>query len=264
MAKDPQLLNEDLKVSTTKGKILNYLSKYTTEGGFPDVVVSNIEAKTYLDTLFDAILLKDVVKRYKVRFPQKLYELAIYLLSNFTGEFSFTRLKNILNFRSVATVENYVNFMEEAYLIITLNRFSYKVQQQSRAPKKIYVIDNGFVLAKAFHFSENFGKLMENIVFIELVQRGYKPNNNIFYYKTKNYREVDFVIKDGLKIKKLMQVTYKIDFDSKEREIKSLLEASDELKCGDLIVINRDIEKEEKLGNKIIRFIPLWKWLLKL
>lgn len=255
---------KEIDLPETKGKILNYLNEYLKNGGFPEVVVKNLEAKTYLDTLADAILLKDVVKRYKVRFSQKIYDLFLYLVSNFTNEFTFTKLKNNLNFNSVNTVQNYLSYLEEAYLIFSLNRFSFKAKEQIKTAKKVYLVDNGFVLAKSFQFSQDLGKLMENLVFGELLKRGLKVNENIFYYQTRNQKEIDFVIKEGTKIKNLIQVVYQFsDSEIQKREIKSLIEASQELKCDNLTIVTWDTEKEEKIKDKKIKITPFWQWLLE-
>jgi predicted AAA+ superfamily ATPase len=263
-AKNFELDKEKLHLPEIKGKILNLLSEYIFSGGFPEVVVKNLDAKIYLETLFDAILLKDVVKRYKVRFVPQIYDLAIYLLSNFSSEFSFTKIKNILGLKSVTTTQNYVRYLEESYLLFMLNRFSFKLKEQIKAPKKIYTVDNGFVLAKTFQLSVNIGKLMENAVFCELLRRNFRPNLDLFYYKAKNGKEVDFVVKQGSKAEKLIQVCYNTsDPKTKEREIKALSDASDELNCKDLEIISWDYEAEEKYKGKIIKFIPLWKWLLE-
>jgi len=263
-AKNFELDNKEISLPEVKGKILNFLSEYIATGGFPEVVVKNLDTKTYLETLFDAILLKDVVKRHKVRFVPQIYDLAIYLLSNFSSEFSFTKIRNILGFNSTNTVEKYIKYLEESYLLFILNRFSFKLKEQIKTPKKVYVSDNGFILSKSFQFSNNTGKLIENIVFCELLRRNYKPNIDIFYYKTKNGKEVDFVLKQATKINKLIQVCYNIsDTNTKEREIKSLLTASEELNCANLEIISWDYEAEEKHKEKTIKFVPLWKWLLK-
>jgi predicted AAA+ superfamily ATPase len=263
-AKNFELDKEKLHLPEIKGKILNLLSEYIFSGGFPEVVVKNLDSKIYLETLFDAILLKDVVKRYKVRFVPQIYDLAIYLLSNFSSEFSFTKIKNILGLKSVTTTQNYVRYLEESYLLFMLNRFSFKLKEQIKVPKKIYTVDNGFVLAKAFQLSANIGKLMENAVFCELLRRNFRPNLDLFYYKAKNGKEVDFVVKQGPKAERLIQVCYNTsDPKTKEREIKALSDASDELNCKNLEIISWDYEAEEKYEGKIIKFIPLWKWLLE-
>lgn len=262
-AKNFEAKEKYFELPETKGKILNYLDNYLKNGGFPEVVVKNLDTKTYLETLFDATLFKDVVKRYKVRFSQKIYDLALYLVSNFSSEFSFTKLRNILEFRSTKTVQNYLKYLEEAYLFFPLNRFSFKVKVQIKTAKKIYLADNGFILAKSFQFSPDIGKLMENLVFVEILRRGYKLNEGVFYYKTGSGKEVDFVLRKGTKIEKLIEVTYKTDnLELKGRKSKVLLKASDELKCDNLEIITWDEEKEEKIKGKIIKFIPLWKWLL--
>lgn len=254
-------LKEEL-LPEEKGKILNYLDLYLKNGGFPEIVVKNLDPKTYLDTLFDAVLLKDVVKRYKVRFSQKIYDLGLYLISNFSNKFSFTKLKNTLNFNSVNTIQNYLRYLEDAYLVSPLDRFSFKKKEQIKTAKKIYLVDNGFILAKSFQFSENTGKLMENLVFSELLKRSYKANETLFYYKTRNQKEVDFVLKEGRKVRTLIQVCYLATSETK-REISALIEGSQELNCQDLKIITWDKEKEEKIKNKKIKFIPFWKWLIK-
>jgi len=263
-AADFNFTSENLALPETKGNLLNFLDNYLKNGGFPEIVTKNLDVKKYLDTLFDAILFKDVVKRYNVRFSQKIYDLALYLISNFCSEFSFTKLKNILDFRSTNTVQNYLRYLEEAYLFFFLNRFSFKMSLQLKAPKKIYLCDNGFILAKAFRFSQNIGKLMENLVFLQLLRKGYRPNIDFFYYKTRNNREVDFIMRKDTEIKELIQVCYNLqEINVKEREIKSLIEAGRELNCFNFLIITWDEEREETYKNKTIKYIPLWKWLLE-
>ncbi len=263
-SKNLDIKKEYFELPETKGKILSYLDEYLKSGGFPEVVVKNFTPESYLETLFDAILLKDVVKRYGVRFSQKIYDLSTYLINNVSFEFSFNRLKKILDFRSVNTIQNYLKYLEESYLVFSLNRFSFKTKEQIKSPKKIYLIDNGFILAKSFQFSQNTGKLMENLVFIEILRRGYQLNKTFFYYKTRNKKEVDFILKEGLEIKKLIQVCYEINNPEVEkRELGALVEASEELKCDDLSIINWNYEEIKEFKGKKIKFIPLWKWLLQ-
>jgi predicted AAA+ superfamily ATPase len=224
--------------------------------------VKSVEAKTYLDTLADSILLKDVVKRYKVKLLQKIYELFLYMASNFTNEYTFTRLKNILNFNSTRTIENYLRYLEEAYLIFSLNRFSYKIKEQIKTPRKVYLVDNGFIQAKSFMLSQDYGRLMGNLFFQELLKKGLKVNENVFYYKTRNQKEVDFVLKEGIEIKELIQVVYDIaDYNVKKREMGALIEASEELRCDNLTIITWDTKGEENIKNRKIKVIPLWQYL---
>lgn len=247
-----------------KGILLNQLTRYLKEGGFPEVSVQHVDSKIYLETLFDALLLKDVVTRHKVRFPRRIYDLALYMLSHFCSEFTFTRIKNNLGFNSTATVEKYIHYLEESYLLFCLNRFSFKMKEQFKAPRKIYCVDNGFISARAFQSSQNSGRLMENCVFIELLRRGFKTNKSLFYYRTRNKREVDFVLRDGIKIDRLIQVCMNIDDAmTMKREIKALTEAGEELGCSNLNIITWDQEFGDHSSGKEITFLPLWKWLLE-
>jgi len=241
-----------------QGELLNLLTGYLENGGYPEVVVKEY-GRDYLKTLFDGVIFKDIVKRYNVRYPRKLYELALYLTSTVSKSASYTKIKNSLDFRSVHTVENYMKYLEEAYLFVTLNRFSYKLKEQLKSPKKIYCIDTGLANAVGFKFMENTGRTMENLVAIELARRG----SEIYYWKNHFGEEVDFVVKDGYRIKQAIQVTYVSSKKELEgREMKALVKASKELKCRDLLTITWDYEGTERYQNKKIKFLPLWKWLL--
>jgi len=115
-------------------------------------------------------------------------------------------------------------------------------------------------LADVVKFSEDFGMRMENTVFLKLQRKTNElPLLNIFFFKNQQ-GEVDFVLKEGLEIKQLIQVTYT---SNKKREIKALLKASELLKCKNLLVITWDLEDELVINGKKVVFKPLWKWLLK-
>ncbi len=248
-----------------KPELLKLLEQYMTFGGFPEVVTKNQHPRGYLDVLFDSLLFKDVVKRHKVRFSEQIDQLGSYLINNVSNQYSFRKLANILKFKSDVTLEKYLKYLEEAYIIFSLSSFSAKAGERLRSPKKIYTVDNGFVASKAVqHFSDN-GKLMENLVFTEFVKRGFEPNRELFYYKTRNGREVDFAIMNGHEISKLIQVCYDVrSSDVEQREVKSLIEAGDELKVDNLTVLTWDDEREVEKNGKIVKFKPLWKWLLEI
>jgi predicted AAA+ superfamily ATPase len=248
-----------------KPELLKLLEQYMTFGGFPEVVTKNQHPRGYLDVLFDSLLFKDVVKRHKVRFSEQIDQLGSYLINNVSNQYSFRKLANILKFKSDVTLEKYLKYLEEAYIIFSLSGFSAKAGERLRSPKKIYTVDNGFVASKAVqHFSDN-GKLMENLVFTEFVKRGFEPNRELFYYKTRNGREVDFAIMNGYEISKLIQVCYDVrSSDVEQREVKSLIEAGDELKVDNLTVLTWDDEREVEKNGKIVKFKPLWKWLLEI
>ena len=134
-----------------------------------------------------------------------------------------------------------------------------------KAPKKVMFVDNFFIKRFSSKSSENIGRLIENCVFLELKRRASEnPLIEIYYWKDYQQHEVDFVLKKGLEVKQLIQVTYASGKDEiDKREIRSLLKASELLKCKNLLIITWDYEDEIKIDNKMIKCIPLWKWLIR-
>lgn len=245
------------------GELLNLMENYLLNGGFPEVAINNLDPKDYLDVLFDALLFKDVVKRHKVKFSTQVGVLAAHLINNFANLYTVRKMLTALNLKSATTIEKYINYLEEAYLIFSQLRYSPKSIQRIKSPRKVYAVDNGFVTAKAIQHSPDKGKLMENLVFMELVKRGFKPEREMFYYKTRNNREIDFVLKKGVEIFELVQVCYEsINSSVEDREAKALAEASGELKVATLTVLTWDEEREVEKDGKTVKFKPLWKWLL--
>ncbi len=137
------------------------------------------------------------------------------------------------------------------YLFFYLPRFNNKLKLMKKAPSKVYVIDNGFVQSTAFNFSENLGRLLENQVFVELLRCGYIPDKTLFYYRTRNDKEIDFVTRKGAKVEQFIQVCYDMSFEkTRKRELDALVEAAEELHCDNLLVITNS--QEEKIEWKDI------------
>lgn len=264
-AKNFQMDIDQEALPQERGHLLKLMEEYLVTGGFPEVVVSNLNPKEYLEVLFDSLLFKDVVKRHKIKLATQIGNLGSYLVSSFASLYSLRKLQKVLDLKSVSTTEKYTGYLEEAYLIFSLLRYSPKSIMRLKSPKKIYAVDNGFVVAKAVQFSPDKGKLMENLVFTELVKREIKPNRELFYYKTRNGKEVDFVIKEGVIIDELIQVCYEtINPEVENRELKSLLEAREELSSpSKLTVITWDEKRSVEREGVTIRFKPLWEWLLE-
>ncbi|MBS3092280.1 ATP-binding protein [Candidatus Pacearchaeota archaeon] len=256
--------NKELTNTETKEK----LSKYLFNGGYPEILSKEVELKEYLSLLFNSILYKDIIKRYNIRNPKQIEDLATYLISNIANEYSYNSLAKIGKIKSSHTIEKYLGFLEESFILFSVSRFSYKVKEQLSSNKKIYCIDNGFIHAKSFKTSPDLGKLYENLVACKLKKDEVDGKLRFYYWKNQQQEEVDFVIKEGLKVKQLIQVCFNIkDLQTKNREIRAIIKAGKELKCNNLLIITEDTDKEEKVewfGNKaVIKFIPLWKWLLE-
>lgn len=231
---------------------------YMRNGGYPETIQARNITGNYLSTLFDSILLKDVAKRHNVRNTSDLYNLATYLLSNFCNPISFSELASELGLSSVATTKKFCDYLAEPYLFFYLPRFNNKLKLMGKAPRKVYVVDNGFVQNTAFNISENLGRLLENQVFVELMRRGYAPGNTLFYYRSRNDKEIDFVTRRGTKVERLIQVCYDLTSEkTRKREFYALVEAAGELHCDNLLVITNSQDEEIVWKEKLIRVISI-------
>lgn len=246
----------DFEYSKLRFKIKNLLEEFIFFGGFPEVVLEEESLKLkILKDYYDLVIYKDLVERFSVRNVALLKNLMKFLITNISTSFSsnsyYRSIEQELR-ASRETILEYLSYVEEIELICFLPVFSYSLKAQQVNPKKIYSLDNGLRNAVSFRFSQDEGRLVENLVFQEIKRQ----ELDVYYWKKKG--EVDFVIKKNNKLK-CINVSYggKI----KEREEKSLLEFKKEFgeKTQQLILITKDIEK----SKENIKFIPLWKWLLK-
>jgi predicted AAA+ superfamily ATPase len=255
-------ITNNFEVETKQTEIKSLLRRYIEFGSFPEVVL-NEQKKEILIRYYEDVMNKDLIKRYKIRKTEEVKSLAKYYFTNISNLTTFTSLEKHLRVSS-DTIEKFSMYFEDAYILFLLKRFSYRVKQQDKSPKKIYCIDTGLANTVGFRFSENLGRLAENIVFLKL-KRGTlnNPDLEIFYWKDEYHKEVDFVIKEKLKITQLIQVCWNVEDEmTKKREINSLVKAMGEFKLRDGLIITEDFESEEKFNGKKIIFLPLWKWLL--
>ena len=186
-----------------------------------------------------------------------------YYLSNAGNLMTFSSIAKYLEITS-DTIDKFSSYLEDVYLIFQLKRFSFKAKEHEKSPRKIYAIDTGLCNSVGFRFSENVGRLAENIVFLALKRKQIvNPRIELFYWKDVQHKEVDFVIKDGLDVTSLIQVCWSMrDEKTKNRELRSLQKAMKELKCENALIITEEAEGEEKLNSFMVKTIPLWKWLL--
>lgn len=234
---------------------------YLRNGGYPETIDMRSITRSYLSTLFDSIIWKDVAKRHNIRNITDLNNLALYLLSNFCNPLSANDIAQELTMSSVTTTRKFMDYLHEPYLFYYLPRFNNKLKLMKKAATKVYVIDNGFVTSKAFNISENLGRLLENEVFIELLRQGFQTESSLFYYRSRNDREVDFVTRHGAHIHQLIQVCYDMSSPKTEkREVTSLIECGEELKCDNLIIVTNNDDREINKDGHIIKVIPFAKF----
>lgn len=230
-----------------KENIIHYLEKYMLDGGFPETMIDNVETKkSILVNTYNDVLIRDIISRHNAD-PTIIKNISYYLMTNIGNPFSENSIAKLLNIHP-ETVKKYLNILEEAFLFYFVKQFSWKIKTQLKKDIKAYSIDVGLRNAVSFKYSEDLGKLAENIVLTELKRR----YEEVFFWKEN--REVDFVIKEGNDITAI-NVTYTDEI--KEREIKGLIEFKETYKNAKLIIITKNLEKENG-----IKYIPLWKWLL--
>jgi len=246
--------------SKEKARIMKEMREYLNFGGYPEAILYPEEREKIITEILETTIYRDVVERYKVKNIKALRLLITSLINSATKNFSVHKFYNFLKSQGIkvskTTLYEYLEALKDVFFVFPVHKFSYSSRKSEQTLPKVYLVDNGIL-----YFSEvkDKGKLMENLVLIELKRRG----KNVYYYS--NNHEVDFVVAKGKRIEQLIQVCYDIsDYETKEREIKGLLKASEELKCKNLLCITWDFEGEEKIKGKKIKFIPLWKWLLNI
>jgi len=249
-----QLKNRVL-LTDERAQIKKEFNTYLDKGGFPEYRRYNNDQM--LKDLYENILYRDVIVRYHIADEKTLKELSFYLFSNYGKELSYNQLKNLLKTGSANTIKNYIEYLENAYLIFTIQKYDASVKKQIYSKKKVYVIDTGLSNRISFQFSKNTGRLLENIVFLELKRK----NKDVYYYKNKN--ECDFVITDNRTITQAIQVTQEINDTNKEREIKGLFEVLKKFHLSHGLILTYDQDEEIIYEKKKIVIQPVWKWLLE-
>ncbi len=228
--------------------------QYMEVGGMPEYVKSR--QKIILSQLVDDILLKDIAVRYSIRDVSSLRMLATYLMSNVGNYVSSNKLAGMFNIKSVSAINEYLSYIENAYLFFFVPFFSYSLKIQQRHPRKIYAIDTGMVSSLSRSMKDDYGHVMENLVFLHL-RRKYK---HIYYYQNKG--ECDFVaIEDGEKY--LIQVSYELTDFNTEREINGILNALDDLSVTEGVIVTFSQKDRFERNDKIVNVIPLHEYLLK-
>lgn len=242
------------KNDTTEEKSLlkSHFNQYVKMGGIPDYI--RFEQPEYLSDLYESILYRDIIVRHNIGKEQALKSLVYYLASNIGKEVSYNKLKSLLKLASATTVSDYCYFIETSYLCFFVNQYSASLKVQAHYGKKEYFIDQGLAQKIGFRISEDQGRMLENIVFLELKRRKFE----IYFHKAT--KECDFLVKEAHKITQAIQVAVYLDNeDTKRREFDGLKEAMNihHLKNGLILTENTEFQEDN------ITVMPIWKWLLE-
>lgn len=237
-------------------EIQKLLNEYIEFGGFPEIS-NNDNKHRYIRDLFDKIILRDIVERFNIRDVTNLKQLGVVALNYYASLISFNKLNNSLEIGSINTVKDFLAYFEETYLLSFLNKFSFKIKEEIRSPRKVYANDLGFISAFETSLSPNIGRKYENLVYLNELRKG----NEIKYFSGSNF-EIDFVIKTNQKIK-LIQVSQNIqDEKTLSREINAFIKASDYFENAEYHLINESQDEIIKKSGITIKLTPLWKYLI--
>ena len=234
---------------SNREKVIHYLENYLINGGFPETIgTDQLTSKSILLDLYNDILSRDIVSRFDADLDI-VKKIGYYLMTNIAVFFSYNSVARALNLH-YDTVKKYVPYFEEVFLFFIIPFFSWKIKTTVKKDMKCYSIDTGLRNAVSFKFSDDLGKLAENIVLIELKRRG----KEVYFWKGK--REIDFIVREESSLT-AMNITYTNEISNREKE--GLLEFKEKYTNVNLVIITKEVEKTDENG---IKYIPLWKWLI--
>ena len=249
---------EDYSTKATS-QIKQLFNDYCVGGGIPEY--SKHRNLNYLQGLYESIIFRDIVARYKLPNAVTLKKLVFFLASNCSKETSYVALQKLLGLGSSTTISDYCGYLENSYLCFFMNRYSVSVKKQLRSPKKVYFIDHALAKTLGFSFSDDYGRMLENIVYIELRRRQY----SVYYHQ--DQKECDFIIQEGNRVVEAIQVSQTLSNPlTKQREIDGLLEAMEAYSLKEGYILTENEQGEERIQSNgreyLIHIMPLWRWLL--
>ena len=233
---------------------------YIVSGGFPELINLK-DHKGYIRQLVNSIVTVDIKRRFKIRYLDALMKITNYMIANFAQEVSYKAVAEMFGLGSQHTAENYINYLRQTYLLVGINKFSYKARERVRA-EKMYLIDPALLSQQENNLTgDNIGWRIENIVYLELLRRRKIADVDIYYYRT-SY-EIDFVLSRGLNVCELIQVSAFIDKEKTfKRECAALIKGAKELKCDNLTLITMGNSKQHEVDDVLIKEVNIIEWLL--
>lgn len=254
-----------LSIYSSLPTLKKYVIEYITYGGFPEVLFTDNEGtrKRIISSYYDAILFNDISRRYSISNTNMLKLVLGYAINSYSAPFSASQLYNYLKSLNMEiskkTVNNYINYAENVFFLFMNLKFSGSYKQTNQSKKKVYLVDPGFSIL--YKKSDDFGKLLENSVYIELLRiKERDPDMGIFYFD--DHYEVDFVITRKNKVVNALQVCYDLNVTNMEREIRSLKKVIEKhnLKSGLIIVVDKDMAK---MDDDRIKTVSFYEWALE-
>ena len=246
-----------LYTTTGRATMVKSFVKYMECGGFPKFLQDG--SVSYLTSLYESIIYRDILTRNGLTNEKEMLEMMFYLASNATKRVTYSSLGKVVGIQHPDTIKNYLEYIQQTYLISQLFRYDPSVKKQMMSPKKIYFVDNAIIKRIGFNATENNGVFLENLVFIELKRRGW----DVYYYADK--KECDFIVRKGLHISDAYQATLKMDSpQTREREIAGVREAMQAYSLSKGYILT--FEGKETINfddGTIVEVVPVWEWILQ-
>lgn len=254
----------DTLSKTTKAEALRRAAfdDYLKQGGFPELIHKNNKTR-YVGNLVSNILKRDIEQRHKIMYTEAFEQLAHHLMNISPVTIIESELAETVGLKSSHTINNYIAFLKEAYLLIGVKKYSTKSRQRVRA-EKVYPIDVALMDGRPDAFAgENVGWRLETIVCIELLRRNRPIDRDVYYYKSAGGYEADFVVCRNNIVEEIYQVSYDISKEkTRKREIRGLLAAAKETKCDNLYLITDFHREDLTVEDKLIKIVPAHDWLI--
>ena len=250
---------------TTKnrGLMSKAYEDYFRQGGFPELLSGEESPKEYIGTLIDNIITQDIQKRYKIRNMDALKRLAHHILNETPTIIVKDTLQQTIGIKSERTLGNYLMYLNQTYLVSTINKYSSKSRERTRGEKS-YAIDVAFMDKRDNALSgENLGWRLETMVYLELLRRKAGTENDIYYFQGRS-AEADFVVCDGNKALAVYQVSYDISNEkTRKREIRGCIAGAKATQCDNLFLITDHESETIEQDGYTIQVIPVWEWLTR-
>ncbi len=254
-------IEADLYSSKSLAHIQNAQNRFLKDGGFPEIVLLDEDYRNkILQEYFNVLLYKDLAERYHITNTVALKFFLKRIIASSTKQISINKIYNELKSGGIKigknTLYDFLDYVQNIYLALTLQRYDKSLVNKELGERKIYSIDIGLNNATEFKFSDDIGKSLENAVFLELK----RDKREIFYYRDSS-SECDFVIHEKNMITKAIQVTYDMsDEETKNRELKGIVNACKNFNLSSGIIITYDSEDEMVVEAIKIKIIPFYKW----
>lgn len=246
----------EVLTTVEKSTLKRHFNEYIEAGGIPEFVKNRDEL--YVKTLYENIIYRDIIARYNLKDEKALKTTVYFAASNIAKEISYNNVRKLTGLSSATTIKEYFEYLENSYLAYLLPRFSTSLKTQVYSNKKVYFIDTAIAKILGFRTSEDYGRILENMVFMELKRR----NLEIYYHREN--KECDFVIRNGYNIAEAIQVTQSLENpDTRKREIEGLFEALETYDLSEGLILTDDTEDKIEIDEKKITVKPIWKWMLE-